>query len=464
MKKFVIVSMIILSALSLFGQKHDKIYFSGSVKGFVNTPCVVCDFSMEGVEPDTLKVAANGTFSKEYMLSRAKEVFLKIGEGKQTKFYVAYFVPGKSLHVDFVAEGESVIPHYSGDTGKETAYLNLHRELITLSPMFSAQAWQAVPDFKACVRYVDEKLVPIKEALDKVDDKVFVEKEKKGLKNELASHYFSYADAKQKTGVDMEKDVDFMKYVKGIDFNDTLQERALMYYLNWYVGAHPNLYPKGMPVNAVKLLCLKTIVSNQDLRNKVARTLLTAHLFMQMLGANISETLPCVYREYLDVSTDAQTCEYARAQLKIIDNTAVGTDAADLKMVDINGKSFSLKDVVGKGKYTYIDFWATWCGPCCKEIPFIEKLVAKYKDHSVIRFVSISIDTDIAAWKKKLITDKPTWEQYLIPEANQKTCAEIYGITNIPRFMIFDKEGKMMDASAPRPSETKTDELLNGLK
>ena len=464
MKKFIIVSTIILSVLSLWGQKNDKVYFSGSVKGFVKTPYVVCDFSMEGVEPDTLEVAADGTFSKEYTLSQAKEVLLKIGKGEETRFYMAYFVPGKSLRVDFVAEGENVIPNYDGDTGKETTYLNLHREIITLSPVFSAQAWQALPDFKTCVRYVDEKLVPIKEALDKVDDKAFVEKEKKNWKKGLASHYFSYANTKQKAGVDMEKDVNFMKYVKGINFNDTLQESALMYYLDWYVVAHPDLAQKEMPVNAVKLRYLKTLVSNQDMRNKVARTLLTAHLFMQMLGADISETIPFIYREYLEVSTDPQTCEYARTQLKIIDNTAVGARVVGLKMVDVNGKSFSLEDIVGKGKYTYIDFWATWCGPCCKEIPFIEKLVAKHKDNPIIRFVSISIDTDVAAWKKKLITDKPTWEQYLIPEADQKACAEIYGITNIPRFMIFDKEGRMMDASAPRPSETKTDELLKELK
>jgi len=47
---------------------------------------------------------------------------------------------------------------------------------------------------------------------------------------------------------------------------------------------------------------------------------------------------------------------------------------------------------------------------------------------------------------------------------DQKAYAEIYGITNIPRFMLFDKEGRMMDASAMRPSETKMNEFLDGLK
>ena len=86
------------------------------------------------------------------------------------------------------------------------------------------------------------------------------------------------------------------------------------------------------------------------------------------------------------------------------------------------------------------------------------------KNNSIIRFVSVSIDTDVDAWKRKLAADKPDWEQYLVPEMDQKAYAEIYGITNIPRFMLFDKEGRMMDASAMRPSETKMNEFLDGLK
>ena len=103
----------------------------------------------------------------------------------------------------------------------------------------------------------------------------------------------------------LEKDVDFMKFVKEIDFNDTLQESALIHYLDWYVVAHPHLHDEEkLPANALKLSYLEKLVSNQHIRNKVAHTLLSAHLFMSMLGADISETIPFVYREYLKVSKD----------------------------------------------------------------------------------------------------------------------------------------------------------------
>ena len=63
MKKIVLIGMMILSSLLLWGQKNDKVCLSGSVKGFIETPLVICDFSMEGVEPDTLEIASDGSFS-----------------------------------------------------------------------------------------------------------------------------------------------------------------------------------------------------------------------------------------------------------------------------------------------------------------------------------------------------------------------------------------------------------------
>ena len=87
-----------------------------------------------------------------------------------------------------------------------------------------------------------------------------------------------------------------------------------------------------------------------------------------------------------------------------------------------------------------------------------------FEQYQDIRFVSISIDTDVETWEKKLASDKPAWEQYIVPGKNQIDYADTYGITNIPRFMIFDKEGRLLDAKAPRPSETKIEELFNRWK
>ena len=116
------------------------------------------------------------------------------------------------------------------------------------------------------------------------------------------------------------------------------------------------------------------------------------------------------------------------------------------------GQKIKLSDLFGK--VLYIDLWATWCGPCCKEIPFMEKLVEKMKDNKDVVFVSISSDTDKQAWLDKIAKDKPEWPQYIFtPESNQEFF-ESLNITGIPRFMILNSDGTIGVADAERPSSS----------
>ena len=84
-------------------------------------------------------------------------------------------------------------------------------------------------------------------------------------------------------------------------------------------------------------------------------------------------------------------------------------------------------------------------------------------DGKSIRFVSISIDTNVDAWKKKIENDKPEWAQYIIPEPSKSEGVNYYNITAIPRFMIFDKKGLLYQASASRPSDESTKTLIDDL-
>jgi len=105
------------------------------------------------------------------------------------------------------------------------------------------------------------------------------------------------------------------------------------------------------------------------------------------------------------------------------------------------------------GKLTYIDMWATWCGPCCKEIPHLEKVVEKYKGNDKIQFISLSIDTNKQAWLNKLKKDNPAWAQYLIPSEDANKLMALMGINGIPRFILLDAKGNVIDADAKRPSD-----------
>jgi len=130
---------------------------------------------------------------------------------------------------------------------------------------------------------------------------------------------------------------------------------------------------------------------------------------------------------------------------------------------NFNGQKTSLSDL--KGKYVYIDVWATWCGPCKAEIPSLKEVEKKYHGKN-IEFVSISVDDPkrSGTWEKaneswrKMVEEKElAGIQLFAPEAWQSEFIRDYKINGIPRFILIDPNGNIVSASAPRPS---SDELI----
>lgn len=146
---------------------------------------------------------------------------------------------------------------------------------------------------------------------------------------------------------------------------------------------------------------------------------------------------------------------------KMLEEFSKGTPSP--KFVDYEnyaGGTMSLDDL--KGKYVYIDLWATWCGPCKKEFPFLKEVEKAYHDKN-IAFVSISIDSPKAHQKwKDMVKDKELGGIQLYAKGDQKF-TEAYKVRGIPRFILLDTEGKIINADAPRPSSPKLKELFNSL-
>lgn len=124
-----------------------------------------------------------------------------------------------------------------------------------------------------------------------------------------------------------------------------------------------------------------------------------------------------------------------------------------------------------KGKYVYIDVWATWCGPCIQQIPYLKKIEKEYHSKN-IEFVSISTDEarrSGGSWeaaekkwrnfvKDKQMSGVQLWsgEDYSFQQA--------YQITGIPRFILIDPNGNIVEANAPRPSDPALKSLFSSLE
>ena len=127
--------------------------------------------------------------------------------------------------------------------------------------------------------------------------------------------------------------------------------------------------------------------------------------------------------------------------------------------IDINGKEFSLASL--KGKYVYIDVWATWCGPCRQEIPHLKVLEEKFHGKN-IHFVSISVDNRQKDWARMVTKDNMTGIQlYGGPRAQIMVD---YKIEGIPRFLLIDREGRIINSDMTRPSDPDTEKTLNALE
>lgn len=134
-----------------------------------------------------------------------------------------------------------------------------------------------------------------------------------------------------------------------------------------------------------------------------------------------------------------------------------GESALAFSYPDVSGKNVAFKDL--RGKVVMVDVWATWCGPCKAEMPYLQQLEEEMKNKEVA-FVSISLDVekDKGKWLKMVQDQKLGGIQLFAGGWSDIT--SYYQIKGIPRFMVFDQQGRIVNTDAPRPSDPELKKLL----
>ena len=134
--------------------------------------------------------------------------------------------------------------------------------------------------------------------------------------------------------------------------------------------------------------------------------------------------------------------------------TAVVANLTPTSLEDANSRIVDFKDITNKSKVTYIDFWASWCGPCKGEMPSSQALREEYAAKGV-NFVYISLDEDKDAWasaNKNFVL--PDGHSFVLPNPSSSEIPTKFNISSIPRYVLMDATGNVLDDNAPRPSET----------
>lgn len=178
----------------------------------------------------------------------------------------------------------------------------------------------------------------------------------------------------------------------------------------------------------------------QECINSNLNSIVSAYLLRQQEGSMTSEE---VAKTIDGMSPAVKESGYAQAVIehqKAVKRSEVGQKFTDFKMKDLNDKDVSLSDYVGKGKYVLVDFWASWCGPCRKEMPHVKAAYEKFAPKG-FEIVGVSLDSKKDAWVKGTNDLGITWPQMSDLKGWKCEGAAIYGIRGIPATLLVDPNG-----------------------
>jgi peroxiredoxin len=213
------------------------------------------------------------------------------------------------------------------------------------------------------------------------------------------------------------------------------------------------------------LFMMDTTQSMVDLKTAFIETTLTGEIKDYIYAAWIYDLLTnqgdlpnstLILEKFRQAAPGNQYLPMLDETLILMNSLSPGSPAPDFTCRDINGKEVSLVDF--KGKIVYMDIWATWCGPCRGEIPYAEKLGEEMRDEDVV-FLCVSIDADEDAWKK-FVKKKEMHGVHVISKGEfDSPIATLYGVTGIPNYVLIDREGKIVNSNASRPSMGAKEEI-----
>lgn len=259
-----------------------------------------------------------------------------------------------------------------------------------------------------------------------------------------------------------------MEYQPGEDYYDVIEsyvvedERlaCLDEYRAFVAEAMHVLDPEGRGTTSVYPKTVAQMKYAADrLSDPVVKEIILHHIaaaYVDNFGVKDISEMENIYHTYVrdTLLTSSFAKKYERWDL-----SRPGKMSPGFRAPDVDGKEYTLADF--RGKYVYIDMWATWCGPCKREMPYLKALEEEFKDAEIV-FLGLSVDKDKAAWENMVRQGELTGVQLYLGTGSR--FQEGYRVEAIPRFILLDKEGVIISNDMSRPSAKETAETLRNLE
>lgn len=410
-------------------------------------------------------------------LSEPTLAYLQVGD----QAHQIYLSPGDELavEVDDDAAGQTLTLTFSG-TG--SAVNNYFREVAQIEQQFATAGGrdsyelnrqeffdrldstrEAYDDFHR--RYTDSVAIPetLTEAL-KVRNrlKMIVLKENYEL--------VYYAEQSENSELQKERGRNFYELPVDVSYlNHPLLAYDYAVALKMYVKltVHWPLYDslpaeesfqKDLPITANK------IIRDKNYPAEIEAFLLAESLSDFLASGGITPAVDTVFFQFKrNHEASVFTSSLERQYKKWLD-IAPGRPAPEIRGTTPEGTPLLLSDL--KGKVVYIDVWATWCAPCLKEFPHSKKVQQRFEGNDQVAFLYVSVDrtNDLEKWKK-MVADKNLSGVHIIdsPESEANSIWKAYLVSGIPRYILVDQLGKIVNADAARPSSGKVEDEIRRL-
>lgn len=401
--------------------------------------------------------------SKKIIISELTDTIKNITEGYYTfsdrmhacGFYVK---PNANIHVTLNTQDFIRTIQFTGNHVKENNYLKdffLQKRDLGRKMSIQHLAYLNEKEFihlLDSIKNIRLKLLA-KHNKEQTLDKHFTYLEKNRLFYEFASRMESYEAYRQYALQDSTFKVSptFYNYRKKVEFENEnlIVVPSYHYYLESYYQKQANKIAEKDSIDVY--VSYLNLVGKKVKNKRIKERLLYSYAIQNLKDTKNRNNFFTSYRTY---AKDSAFVNDVSKRFKEINRLNPGQKAPNFNLPNIQGEHIKLSDF--KGKYVYIDIWATWCAPCVMQMPYLDKLKEKYKDDIV--FIGISTDGFKGTWEKFLKVNHVKGIQ--LHAGDDETFKALYKAQSVPKFLLINPEGKISTADAPKPSETETIEML----
>ena len=384
-----------------------------------------------------IKVNSNGAFDDTLAIKEGNFTFYDTKES--TAIYLA---PGYRLDISFDGKEFDETIKYRG-IGEKPNNFNASYFLFNEKNNLDSETYKKIENqeyfdyelktYASIKKLLNESEIENEEFLTSQADK-FRFKMLNNLITKLGEDYFA---GKTKAIITQYLDSETNK----IDFKDSVMfasNDGYRYFLSSY-------FVSGLISGDLKTLELYNEELMEMQKKSIVTTLKRGISFYNM------EKLDVYYQTIVKLVPNDKDINRMKEKFDRIKNLKKGSLSPSFNYPDSSGKNISLESL--KGKLVYVDVWATWCGPCKAQIPFLKQLEEKYREED-IAFVSLSIDQlkNISKWKDMIVDKELEGIQIIADKAWRSKFVTDYVIEGIPRFILIDKDGNLMNPMAPRPA------------